>query len=67
MMGFEGEGKISIWKLGSQIMKVFEYSDNQSGCYRAMFDRDSTRNNLNLISAHENKKIEIVKLRLADS
>ncbi|CAK88181.1 unnamed protein product (macronuclear) [Paramecium tetraurelia] len=52
LMGFEQEGKISVWKLDTQPQKVQEISMNPYGCNKVISDGKS------LYSAHENKRIE---------
>ncbi|CAD8141716.1 unnamed protein product [Paramecium pentaurelia] len=52
LMGFEQEGKISVWKLDTQPQKVQEISMNPYGCNKVISDGKY------LYSAHENKRIE---------
>ncbi|CAD8144586.1 unnamed protein product [Paramecium octaurelia] len=52
LMGFEQEGKITVWKLDTQPQKVQEITMNPYGCNKVLSDGK------HLYSAHENKRIE---------
>ncbi|CAD8043148.1 unnamed protein product [Paramecium primaurelia] len=53
LMGFEQEGKISIWKLDNQPKKQQEIILNPYGCNKVLYD------GIYLYSAHENRRMEI--------
>ncbi|CAD8139133.1 unnamed protein product [Paramecium octaurelia] len=53
LMGFEQEGKISIWKLDDQPKKQQEIISNPYGCNKVLYD------GIYLFSAHENRRMEI--------
>ncbi|CAK75125.1 unnamed protein product (macronuclear) [Paramecium tetraurelia] len=55
-MGFEQEGKISIWKLDDQPKKKQEIISNPYGCNKVLYDGRY------LYSAHENKRMEIYSI-----
>ncbi|CAD8053399.1 unnamed protein product [Paramecium sonneborni] len=57
LMGFEQEGKISIWKLDNQPKKMQEIISNPYGCNKVLFD------GIYLYSAHENKRMEIYAIK----
>ncbi|CAD8059450.1 unnamed protein product [Paramecium sonneborni] len=52
LMGFEQEGKITVWKLDTQPQKVQEISMNPYGCNKVLSEGKY------LYSAHENRRIE---------
>lgn len=59
MVGYEGEGKISIWNLKKgNTMKIHEIYSNPSGCNKVIVDRSTALNKLVIWSVHENKKLE---------
>ncbi|CAD8044665.1 unnamed protein product [Paramecium primaurelia] len=57
LMGFEQEGKISIWQLDNQPKKIQEIISNPYGCNKVLYD------GLYLYSAHENKRMEIHSIK----